>query len=91
MTARELAHDILIEVEVGGYASDLLVHRSRALDSREAGLAVSIVQGVLRYRAQIDFILSRLMPRPLEKLDPEVLEALRVGVFQLRYLGLVTK
>ena len=86
---REIAYDILLEVESGGYASDLLLARGAALDSRDAGLASAIVMGVLRYRAQIDFLIEQLAGRPARKLDAEVVAALRMGVFQLRYLDRV--
>ena len=69
--ARITAFDILRKVESGGYASDLLLERTAGLDSRDAGLASEIVFGVLRYRAQLDFLIERYCGRP-RKLDPEV-------------------
>lgn len=82
--ARASAFEILLKVEKGGYASDLLLTRAAALDPRDAGLATEIVFGVLRYRAQLDWRLSELTgPR---KLDIEVRTALRMGVYQLTHL-----
>jgi 16S rRNA (cytosine967-C5)-methyltransferase len=83
--ARITAFDILRQVESGGYASDLLVERTVGLDSRDAGLASDIVFGVLRYRAQLDFLIERYCGKP-RKLDAEVCMALRMGIYQLRYL-----
>ena len=70
-------------MEAGGYASDLL--RAAELDSRDAGLASQIVFGVLRYRAQLDFLIEQYSGRRA-KLDAEVRTVLRMGIFQLRYL-----
>ena len=56
--ARLLAFDILMKVESGGYASDLLMTHSTGLDARDAGLAAEIVFGVLRYQAQLDFLIA---------------------------------
>ena len=84
-SARTLAFDILRKVESGGYASDLLLERSAGLDSRDAGLATEIVFGVLRYRAQLDYLIALYSGRA-RKLDPEVRLALRMGIYQLRYL-----
>jgi 16S rRNA (cytosine967-C5)-methyltransferase len=81
--ARKAAFDILRKVEAGGYASDLL--RAAPLDARDAGLASQIVFGVLRFRAQLDFLIAHYSGRK-QKLDPEVRTALRMGIFQLRYL-----
>jgi 16S rRNA (cytosine967-C5)-methyltransferase len=83
--ARALAFDILQLVEGGGYASDLLHARAAPLESRDAGLAHEIVFGVLRYRAQLDFLIRHYSGRA-GKLDPEVRTALRMGIYQLRYL-----
>jgi 16S rRNA (cytosine967-C5)-methyltransferase len=81
--ARQIAFDTLRKVSHGGYASDLLLQRSAQLDSRDAGLASEIVFGCLRYQAQLDYLISRRVPRPPEL---EVQIALRMGIYQLRYL-----
>ncbi|MBV9769044.1 MAG: hypothetical protein JOZ32_05690 [Bryobacterales bacterium] len=81
--ARQTASDVLRKVSQGGYASDLLLERSTQLDSRDAGLATEIVFGCLRYQAQLDYLIARRVPRPPEL---EVRIALRMGIYQLRYL-----
>jgi 16S rRNA (cytosine967-C5)-methyltransferase len=78
--ARRVAFDVLRKVEAGGYASDLLLSLSAGIDPRDAGLASEIVFGVLRYQAQLDYLIDR------KKLDIEVRIALRMGIYQLRYL-----
>jgi 16S rRNA (cytosine967-C5)-methyltransferase len=83
--ARLVAFDILLKVESGGYASDLLMLHSAALDARDAGLAAEIVFGVLRYRAQLDFLIEHYAGRA-RKLDLAVRIALRMGIYQIRYL-----
>jgi 16S rRNA (cytosine967-C5)-methyltransferase len=84
--ARQVAFDVLRKVERGGYASDLLFERSAPMESRDAALASEIVFGVLRFEAQLDFLIARLAAR---RLDAEVRIALRMGVYQLRYLDRV--
>jgi 16S rRNA (cytosine967-C5)-methyltransferase len=81
------AFAILRKVEAGGYASDLLL--GSALNSRDAGLASQIVFGVLRCRAQLDYLIAYYSGRSaaqVQKLDPEVRTALQMGIFQLRHL-----
>lgn len=85
-TARQIAFDILMAVAGGGYASDLLLARTALLESRDAGLAETIVMGVLRYRAQLDCLIERASGRTVGRIDAEVATALRMGIFQLRYL-----
>jgi 16S rRNA (cytosine967-C5)-methyltransferase len=89
-SAREIAFHILKRVQGGGYASDLLRRETAALDPRDARLAEAIVFGCLRFQAQLDFLIGHFSGRPpsgLErKLDEEVRIALRMGIYQLRYL-----
>lgn len=84
--ARTAAFDILHRVEHGGYASDLLL--GARLDARDASLASEIVFGVLRHRAQLDYLIEYYSGRR-GKLDVEVRLALRMGIYQLRYLDRV--
>ena len=84
--AREISFRILTKVHAGGYASDLLRHETAALDSRDAALAETLVFGCLRYQSQLDFLIAHFSGRPQPKLDLEVRIALRMGIFQLRYL-----
>jgi 16S rRNA (cytosine967-C5)-methyltransferase len=87
--AREISFGILIKAAAGGFASDLLRLESAHLDSRDAALAETLVLGCLRYQSQLDFLIAHFAARPQPKLDLEVRIALRMGIFQLRYLDRV--
>jgi 16S rRNA (cytosine967-C5)-methyltransferase len=84
--ARKVAFEVLLLVEAGGYASDLLRTRCEQTDARDARLASQIVFGCLRYKAQLDFLIGHYSGRPPQKFDAEVLISLRMGIFQMRYL-----
>jgi 16S rRNA (cytosine967-C5)-methyltransferase len=84
--ARDLAFRVLKKVHNGGYASDLLRHEGTSLDIRDAGLAETIVMGVLRHQGQLDFLIGHFAGRKQPKLDLEVRIALHMGIYQLRYL-----
>src|SRR5277367_928737 len=84
--ARDVAFRVLIRVDGGGYASDLLRRESKALSERDAALAESIVLGSLRVQSQLDYLIDYFSGRPQPKLDIEVRVALRMGIYQLRYL-----
>jgi len=84
--SRELAFRILMEVERGAFAADLLSTRSAPLSSRDAGLAAALTLGVLRFRSQLDFLIESQTRKPVSKLDVQVREALRMGAYQLRYM-----
>jgi 16S rRNA (cytosine967-C5)-methyltransferase len=84
--ARQAAFEVLTAVSEGHYASDLLREHTRTLEGRDAGLAAQIVFGVLRYQAQLDYLIEIYSRRQANTLDRAVLIALRTAIFQLRYL-----
>ena len=85
--AREIAFRVLQRVHGGGYATDLL--RRESADPRDLALAESIVLGCLRYQAQLDYLIEFFSGRKQLKLDDVVRIALRMGIYQLRYLDRV--
>ena len=87
--ARTVAYDILLRVErQDAYAAELLhSERLEPLGPPDRALATEIVMGVLRWRSRLDDEIAPAAARPIEKLDLEVLIALRVAAYQLRYLS----
>jgi 16S rRNA (cytosine967-C5)-methyltransferase len=89
--ARTVAFEILLRVErEESYASELL-HSDRLakLSSRDHGLATELVMGVVRWQSLLDQRLAAASSQKLERLDDEVLAALRLGVYQLQFLSRV--
>jgi 16S rRNA (cytosine967-C5)-methyltransferase len=60
--------------------------RSRGLEARDRALAMQLSYGAVQRCATLDHVAGRLLSRPLGDLDPPVLAALRIGLFQLLYL-----
>src|SRR3954465_7880250 len=89
--ARRIAFQILNRVESsGGYASDLLYGKLQDVkNASDTALATQITLGVLRWQRLLDFLLQQKLDRPLARLDSEVLLALRIGLYQLRFLDRV--
>ena len=87
--ARAAAFDILLRVErESSYAAELL--HSGAYDSISTvdhSLTTELVMGVLRWRSLLDTQISQISAQPLFKLDIEVLTALRLAVYQMRWLS----
>jgi 16S rRNA (cytosine967-C5)-methyltransferase len=86
--ARTAAFDILLRVErQSAYASELLhAERYQKLSPADHGLCTELVMGVLRWRSALDAAIARAASQPLEKLDVEVLLALRLGAYQMGWL-----
>ncbi|HLH03031.1 MAG TPA: transcription antitermination factor NusB [Bryobacteraceae bacterium] len=83
---RRVALQVLAAVAQGAYAADELQERSHPLDPRDAALATQLVFGCLRYQNQLDFLISHYSGRPAARLDEPVRLALRLAIFQIRYL-----
>lgn len=57
--------------------------RRDRLDSRDAALATRLCYGVVQNRMLLDFYLRAFCKGPLEKLQPVVLDILRLGAYQI--------
>ncbi len=89
--ARQTALDVLLRVD-RGTASDRALDRAlraSALGRRDRALATELVYGVLRRRLSLDRRIAPHSRRPLAQLDVPVLEALRLGAYQLAHLDRV--
>jgi 16S rRNA (cytosine967-C5)-methyltransferase len=86
--ARTAAFDILLRVERdAAYASELLHAATyNPLSKQDHGLATELVMGVLRWRSRLDAEISKSSSQPLAKLDLEILIALRLALYQFRWL-----
>jgi len=83
---REAAYDVLTAVrERQAYANLVLpgLLRDRRLTGRDAALATELAYGTLRAQGQLDVVLQACVDRPLGKVDPPVLDVLRLGTYQL--------
>ncbi|MEA2273289.1 MAG: rRNA (cytosine967-C5)-methyltransferase [Solirubrobacteraceae bacterium] len=72
--------------EEGAYADRALHAEAADLDARDRALAMRIAFGTIQRRATLDHVIGVLAERPPGKLDPSVLAALRLGLFQLLFL-----
>ncbi|MGI9592527.1 MAG: 16S rRNA (cytosine(967)-C(5))-methyltransferase RsmB [Myxococcota bacterium] len=84
--ARLLALRVLERVQRAGAYADLALHAQLGRSDLPAGdrtFAPDPVHNKLRWRGRLDFLLSQLVDRDLEKLEPLVANALRLGAYQI--------
>jgi 16S rRNA (cytosine967-C5)-methyltransferase len=60
--------------------------RGNLRDDRDRALAGEIAIGTLRWRGRLDHLIAHFARRPIAKLDPEVLDVLRLSAYQLLHL-----
>lgn len=89
--ARTAAYEVLRTVGSGktDLASALARQRGRLTDERDRALAGEIATGTLRWQGAFDHVIVAFSGRPLGKLDPEVIDILRLTIFQLLHLDRV--
>ena len=86
--ARRCAYAVVRRVfERGSYADRALHSEARGLDRRDRALAMRLAFGTVQRRATLDYLIERLAGRPRQRLDPAVLAALRLGMYELAFLG----
>jgi 16S rRNA (cytosine967-C5)-methyltransferase len=61
--------------------------KRRPLKQRDRGLATELVLGVLRWRGRLDWIIDHLSKTPVHKMDPLVLDIVRLGLYQILFLS----
>jgi 16S rRNA (cytosine967-C5)-methyltransferase len=84
--ARRAAFDVLRAVsERDAYANLALpaLLRERGITGRDAAFATELAYGTSRTRGLLDAIIGAAASRPPEKIDPVLLDLLRLGAYQL--------
>jgi len=85
--ARRCAYTVLRRVfEQGAYADEALRAESRELDARDRALAMRLAYGAVQRAGTLDHLIASLAERPAGRLDPPLLAALRLGLYELLYL-----
>ena len=86
--ARRAAYEVLLRVfEHDAYADRALRSAVEGLDERDHALARQLAYGAVQRVRPLDHAIETLGGRPVRKLDPPVRAALRLGAYQLAYLG----
>ncbi len=91
-SAREVALVVLQQVDTRKAFADLLLNQAfkqGQLDARDAALATELVNGTLRWRARLDWVLNPYVRSGLEGLSPWILNDLRLGLYQILFLDRV--
>ncbi len=86
--ARRCAYTVLRRVfERGAYADQAFQAEAKGLQPRERASAMRLAYGAVQRRGTLDHLVERLAERPAVQLDPPLLAALRLALYELLYLG----
>ncbi|MGN8245549.1 RsmB/NOP family class I SAM-dependent RNA methyltransferase [Cellulomonas soli] len=84
--ARAVAFDVLRAVDGSDAYANLVLPpllRERGIRGRDAGFATELAYGALRLRGRYDAVIEQAAGRETNRIDPPVLDLLRLGVHQL--------
>lgn len=87
--SRAVAAEICGDLRKGEFLDQSFDRRITPLDARDRRWTRELVYGMLRRRAWIDAVLSDRVRGGLSRLDADVVDLLRLGVYQLTYMGSV--
>lgn len=90
--ARECAYAVVRRVFEQDAWADRALHGEAdrlRLDARERALATRLAYGTVQRRSTLDHVIEALADRRLDRLEPAVVAALRLGVYQLAFLDRV--
>ena len=88
--ARQIALWVLNALDSQDIPIDTLfaqAYQEPRLSRRDRALATELVYGVLRWREKLDWIIRKLSTTPFRKIHPQVLNIIRLGVYQLVFLS----
>lgn len=88
MKSREIALNILIDVNINGAYSNYAINkRTKDIkDKKDENLIRELVYGVIENLLYIDYIISKLSNIKISKIHPPILKILRMGVYQIAFM-----
>src|SRR4051794_38836633 len=91
VTARQLAFQVVRRVSDGAYADRAFRAEARRarLSPADRAFAQQLAYGTVQRRLTLDHVIAQLSDRPLARLDPPLLDALRIGIHQLLFMDSV--
>lgn len=87
--SRRVAADLCADLRQGELLDPAFERRAPRLDARDRRWTQELVYGMLRRRSIIDAHLDARVRGGLARLDPDLIDLLRLGVDQLLYMGSV--
>jgi len=92
--ARSAALSALLHVDANEGYSNIVLDKTLSafsLDQRDKALVSAIFYGVLERRITLDYIIGQFSKTSVHKMSAQVLEILRMGVYQILYLEKIPK
>ncbi len=86
---RIAAAGICADIRGGELLDSSFERRASNLDARDRRWLRELVYGMLRHRGSIDALLEQRVRSGLDRVDPDLVDLMRLGVYQLLHMGSV--
>ena len=89
MNVREAALLSLIRCSEGNKFSNLEVDsaiKKYGFDGSDRAFFTALVYGVIEKQITLDYVLSKFVSKPLDKIEPKIVQILRLGAYQILFL-----
>ncbi|MCF6466430.1 16S rRNA (cytosine(967)-C(5))-methyltransferase RsmB [Clostridium sp. Cult2] len=88
MNSREIALNILMDINIKGAFSNYSInkHLKGEVDIKDQNLIREIVYGVIENLMYLDHVISKLSKIRITKIQPAIMEILRMGVYQMAFM-----
>lgn len=89
VNVRAAAYNELLRFEQSGTFINIAVDtaiRRHGFSGHDRDFFTALVYGVTERQITLDYYISKLSSKPIRKLDPEVVVALRIGLYQIIYM-----
>lgn len=87
-TSRQVVLELLVKMERNGAYSNIVLDNtfnSEKLSNRDKAFAAMLFYGVIERKMTLDYIIRLYSSTEFEKIDTDVLQLLRMGLYQLLY------
>ena len=87
-TARQIVLELLVKMEQNGAYSNIVLDNTfntEKLSNRDKAFAAMLFYGVIERKMTLDYIIRLYSSAEFEKIDIDVLQILRMGLYQLLY------
>lgn len=93
VNVRRICLELLYEINENEQFCDMAIHKAMEenpkLDARDRGFLLTLTEGVVERRIELDYFINMYSSKPVDKLKPFIKNILRMAVYQLKYMDQV--
>ena len=92
ISSRLVSLNALLRIDLTDSYSNIVIDKEikkADLDKRDASFASNLFYGVIERKIELDYIISKCTKKQINKIDVDILNIIRMGIYQILYMGKV--